>query len=190
MYDEQDTFSPEEKRVQQSTGTQQERTSSPMVHPSGGGSVDLEAAARKRVQESEGYRNDVYLDTTGNATVGYGHKVLPEDDLSVGDTISDEQAAAFFNKDYSEHAAGAAVLSNWDALSDDLKSGLIDFAFNIGRNVFGNETGQPAWPTMKAAIEAGDFDAAADEVIKDWDNVGEGRRSALVDLLISEGLGW
>ncbi len=183
-----DTFSPEQKRAQQATGTQQVRSNTPVVHPYGGGTVDQDAAARKRIQESEGYRLDVYMDTTGNPTVGYGHKVLPGDNLKIGDTITEERANELFASDYATHAAGARQLDNWDQLSDSLKSGLIDFAFNIGPNVFGASTGEAAWPTMMAALEAGDFDAAADEVVKDWDNVGEGRRNALVDLLMSEGL--
>jgi lysozyme len=181
-------YSKEGGKLPTRTSPEKQRRRQPPQRPPSKEFSSLDEAAQAKIQESEGYRNTVYLDTTGNATVGYGHKVLPGDNLSVGDTVTDEQAAAFFETDYAEHAAGASALSNWDELSDNLRSGLIDFAFNIGRNVFGNETGEAAWPTMMAALEAGDFDAAADEVVKDWDNVGEGRRNALVDLLMSEGL--
>ncbi|CAM2173789.1 lysozyme [Paraburkholderia sacchari] len=34
----------------------------------------------------------VYIDSKGNPTVGFGHKVLPSDNLRVGDTISVERA--------------------------------------------------------------------------------------------------
>jgi GH24 family phage-related lysozyme (muramidase) len=47
----------------------------------------------------EGRRNDVYLDSRGIPTVGIGHKVLPEDNLKVGDVISDAQVEAFYVKD-------------------------------------------------------------------------------------------
>ncbi len=51
----------------------------------------------------EGKRNDAYYDSEGYLTIGVGHKVLPEDGISYGDVISDEQVLAFLEKD-----AGAA----------------------------------------------------------------------------------
>lgn len=47
----------------------------------------------------EGYELTVYLDSEGKPTVGIGHLVLKEDNLKVGDTITHEQAMAFFDKD-------------------------------------------------------------------------------------------
>lgn len=58
-------------------------------------SADLKALLTVR----EGRRNDVYLDSRGIPTVGIGHKVLPEDNLKVGDVISDAQVEAFYAKD-------------------------------------------------------------------------------------------
>lgn len=58
-------------------------------------SADLRALLTVR----EGRRNDVYLDSRGIPTVGIGHKVLPEDNLKVGDVISDARVEAFYVKD-------------------------------------------------------------------------------------------
>ena len=55
--------------------------------------------AKSRLIQSEGKRNDVYKDTLGYLTVGIGHKVLPQDNLSLGQRISDAQIDAFFEQD-------------------------------------------------------------------------------------------
>lgn len=50
----------------------------------------------------EGWENRVYKDSLGKPTVGFGHLVLPEDNLKVGDIIPDERIDAFFFKDSEE----------------------------------------------------------------------------------------
>jgi GH24 family phage-related lysozyme (muramidase) len=47
----------------------------------------------------EGCRNDVYPDKLGKPTVGIGHLVTPDDNLSIGDIVSDEFVDAWFKKD-------------------------------------------------------------------------------------------
>ena len=55
----------------------------------------------------EGRRNDVYLDSELKPTVGIGHLVVPEDNLKLGDVISDAQVEAFYARD-SQKALNAA----------------------------------------------------------------------------------
>ncbi len=50
--------------------------------------------------DTEGYRTDVYKDEYGNNTVGIGHLVVPEDNLSYKDVISKDQVKQFFDADY------------------------------------------------------------------------------------------
>lgn len=52
------------------------------------------------LQGAEGYKTTVYRDIYGNPTVGLGHLVRPSDNLSVGDTITDQQVLQFFYDDY------------------------------------------------------------------------------------------
>lgn len=47
----------------------------------------------------EGVRTKVYKDSLGKPTVGVGHLVLPEDNLKVGDVISDELVNQFLAHD-------------------------------------------------------------------------------------------
>ena len=51
------------------------------------------------LESREGKRYDVYLDSVGKPTVGIGHLVLKEDNLKVGDRVTDAQIAIWFNKD-------------------------------------------------------------------------------------------
>lgn len=47
----------------------------------------------------EGRKNYVYIDSKGYATVGIGHKVLPSDNLRVGDYITDQRIEELFRQD-------------------------------------------------------------------------------------------
>ena len=51
------------------------------------------------LESREGKRYDVYLDSVGKPTVGIGHLVLKEDNLKVGDRVTDKQIAIWFDKD-------------------------------------------------------------------------------------------
>lgn len=51
------------------------------------------------LRREEGKRLTVYKDTLGFLTVGIGHKVTPEDDLAVGDRITDLEAEDLFADD-------------------------------------------------------------------------------------------
>ena len=51
-------------------------------------------------KEKEGYENKVYKDIYGFPTVGLGHLIKSGDNISVGDTISDERVIQLFHSDY------------------------------------------------------------------------------------------
>ncbi len=63
---------------------------------SGGGGWDM---FLEHLKLREGVRNCVYRDSLGKPTVGVGHLVKPEDNLQVGDCISDAQVDAFLQQD-------------------------------------------------------------------------------------------
>lgn len=69
---------------------------------------EARAEMRRELELEEGYRTTVYLDTRGLATVGIGHLVLPQDNLKVGDVISDARVEEFYRND-SEKAFQAAI---------------------------------------------------------------------------------
>ena len=71
-----------------------------MVFNFQGSNVDFKDIFFLYLQGVEGYKLKVYRDIYGNPTVGLGHEVLPSDNLSVGDVITDAQLRQLFDEDY------------------------------------------------------------------------------------------
>jgi GH24 family phage-related lysozyme (muramidase) len=141
------------------------------------------------------------LDALGNPTVGWGHLVTDADrsgeshvakeilgrPIDINDTtfsISSTEAEDIFQYDYNRHARGVRFISNIEDLSNDLISHVIDFIFNKGPDVF-NPTIQGNWQNLRGAIESRDWDAAVEEVQKDW-NVQPSRKDAFINSLLRE----
>jgi GH24 family phage-related lysozyme (muramidase) len=51
-----------------------------------------------RIKEHEGFRDTVYYDHLGNATVGWGHLVTSEDNFTSGVTYPEEVLEQVFEK--------------------------------------------------------------------------------------------
>jgi lysozyme len=66
-----------------------------------------QAAFEKLMALREGRENQVYKDSLGKLTVGIGHLVLPNDNLRLGEVISDAQVDAFFAQDGAKALAAA-----------------------------------------------------------------------------------
>lgn len=112
---------------------------------------------KEHLKLREGVRNDVYLDSLGNPTVGVGHLVLPEDGLSVGDTISDAQVDAFLDRD----AQWA-----WDAAQQQMEeAGIDDPCFQVALGSVNYQLGsgwRDKFPNTWRAIAEGRYCEAAD----------------------------
>jgi GH24 family phage-related lysozyme (muramidase) len=63
-----------------------------------------------RIKEHEGFRDTVYQDHLGNATVGWGHLVTSDDNFQVGITYPEEVLEAVFEKDFKRAREGADQL--------------------------------------------------------------------------------
>lgn len=75
------------------------------------------------VKKHEGLRLDAYNDSLGILTVGYGHKVLPGDNLKLGSKITQKQADDFLAKDL--QSAFKAAISQARELNKDNDAFLI-----------------------------------------------------------------
>ncbi len=143
--------------------------------------------AREMIKEHEGKRLDVYKDSRGKKTVGYGHLIdedSPEDirSLKVGEEISAERAEQLFNQDYAYHARAAKEIPGFSRASESQKEALIDLTFNMGPNWYKN------FPKFAEAFEAGNYEQAAKELeSSDWyDQVGR-RAPAIVSMVKETG---
>ena len=55
---------------------------------------------KQRIKEHEGFRDTVYSDSLGFATIGYGHLVLPSDNFVEGVTYDKETLEEVFDNDF------------------------------------------------------------------------------------------
>ena len=65
---------------------------------------------KARIKEHEGFRDQVYKDSLGFATIGYGHLVLPNDPYEEGVTYSKEDLEKVFDGDFDTACSNANQL--------------------------------------------------------------------------------
>lgn len=84
------------------------------------------------LERHEGFRGEVYLDSKGNATIGYGHLVKPGEDFSRG--VSKEEAKQLLKKDTQIAINDAkAIFKNLESFSKKRQEALVNMTFNLGR---------------------------------------------------------
>ena len=115
------------------------------------------------IQKAEGYRRDVYRDVLKKRSlvVGWGHLVLPEDGLALGDDISDFRAETFLELDM--RIAVDAVSKQYGEQLSEMNAPrtavLIEMAYVLGAN------GLQDFKDMQAAIDSELWTLAGDEII-------------------------
>lgn len=138
----------------------------------------LSDAGLDLIKQSEGFRATTYLDTSGQPTIGYGHKLLRGE--SYPDGVDKSQAEKLLDAD-----AGAACLAVEHLVRVPLTQGqfdaLVDFCFNLGQ-------GRLAASTLLLDLNAGNYAAARHQLLL-WDHAGgqmlpalQSRRQAEFDL--------
>jgi len=107
------------------------------------------------IKKHEGFRDTVYLDTVGVATVGYGHA------LHEGSRIPHLVADLLFEQDFNDAKKDYEILANREGLClTPLRKGvLINMLFNMGlRRVMG-------FKKMLAALQADNWGEAATQML-------------------------
>ena len=98
----------------------------------------------------EGKRNRVYKDSLGKLTVGVGHLVQPEDNLKLGDMISDMQIEQFLKADaqkaYSAAVAQATELGHSTNMAFIVALSSVNFQLGTGWYL----THKRTWKLLKA----------------------------------------
>ena len=97
---------------------------------------------KKQLKSDEGYRSNVYEDTLGKSTIGYGHRVLSTDDMPIysdggfdGKEIAKEAKITFdklLDKDMAIAIADAKSLIGEDHPPEILE-GFSNMAFQLGK---------------------------------------------------------
>jgi RHS repeat-associated protein len=113
----------------------------------------------------------VYSDTGGLPTVGYGHRVTPQDNLKDGDTISAEAASTLFESDFLHAQNTVRDGVQGIELSQNEFNALTDLVYSVGPGVLGAAMS----PSLNAAIKAGDYEKMSEQLKYTLDAKGVSR---------------
>ena len=120
----------------------------------------------------------VYLDENENPTVGYGHLVLAEDNLNVGDKITEAQAKAFLALDLA--AADSCIKSDVKVpLNQNQYDALISLVYQQGCGAFKKSR------TLQLINSGASQQDISDEWISGWDVEFQKRRLREIKLYFS-----
>jgi lysozyme len=109
--------------------------------------------ARKLIMKHEEFRRNVYTDTTGNLTIGYGHALK----LS---SITQHAGEVILDDDLFWHAVHVPeAISFFNTLSPARQAVLLDMSYNLGLQ------GLLEFHDMLEALKNGDYEKAADEML-------------------------
>jgi lysozyme len=116
----------------------------------------INAAGLALIRQFEGCRLTAYYDGNGKLTIGWGHKVLPSDNIKPGETITQARADALLQADLAQNAAWLEDDLDGIEVNDNQFSALLSLEFNIGVGRFEDST-------LLDDLDDGDFDSAAEQ---------------------------
>lgn len=123
--------------------------------------MKLSAEGLELIKRFEGFRSHAYTDVAGLPTIGYGHRIVPSESFPNGVTVT--EATAILAQDVSEAERAVARLVKVELMQGQFDA-LVDFCFNLG-------AGRLAKSTLLRALNAGRYDAAAEQLLL-WDLAG------------------
>jgi lysozyme len=130
---------------------------------------------RQQLKVDEGVRARLYKDSLGIWSIGVGRNLEAKG-------LSPDEIDYLLDNDMAEAELDArAIFSGFDDLSDNRKAALINLAFNLGR------TRLSAFTRTIEAINAGDFQAAAKEMLDSLWARQVGERAKRLARMIEEG---
>ena len=114
---------------------------------------------KARIKKHEGFRDVMYKDSLGFATIGYGHLILPTDNYVDGKQYSKEVLDAVFDKDFQNALDNANKLMSGYDLVDQAKEVICEMVFQLGIG------GVSKFKNMWKALEEGDYYTASQEML-------------------------
>lgn len=113
-----------------------------------------------QIQLDEGYVQEVYVDSLGHATGGYGH-LLSLGDLRlhpISSKLTVNQIVEWFKEDYEEAEHAVSIYLGSQAVPTPVRNVLINMAFNLGSKNL------QEFVDMRKAIEEEDWEGMIDEM--------------------------
>lgn len=130
---------------------------------------------RTHLKIDEGVRSKLYKDSLGIWTIGVGRN-LEEKGLSL------DEIDLLLNNDMAQAELDVrSLVQNFDDLSDNRKAALLNMSFNIGK------TRLSGFKNMLAAVQSGDFEKVAQEMISSKWATQVGQRAVRLAQMMKEG---
>ena len=114
---------------------------------------------KARIKEHEGFRDQIYKDSLGFATIGYGHLVLDTDPFIEGQSYPKEHLEKVFDGDFNIAKDNANKLIGDIALNHQAKCVIIEMVFQLGI------CGVSKFKNMWKALGEGDYQTASEEML-------------------------
>ncbi len=112
-----------------------------------------------RIKKNEGLRLQMYKDSLGFPTIGYGHLVKPHEMAQFANGITKEQADMLFAKDFQEHKNAAMRIPSFSEHPKEIQDTLIDMTFNMGNYWYKN------WPDTIKKLQAKDYEGVKQAIL-------------------------
>lgn len=145
--------------------------------------VDL---ARKSIKRHEGFSQKIYLCSQGKLTAGWGHMIEDDSEPFVvlpGALIPMETCERWFEDDlYVAITDATKLVKHFHSLNEMRQAVLVDMAFNLGRSRLAG------FKKMLSAIQRGDFETAAAEMIDSKWYKDVGKRASKLSKIMAYGI--
>ena len=116
-------------------------------------------AVKNRIKKHEGFRDTVYLDSLGKATIGYGHLLTEDDDFEEGIQYDKSLLEVLFDKDFNRSAYNAEQLLEGIDICDTAREIIVEMVFQLGIG------GVSKFKKMFEALRKKDYNEAAEQML-------------------------
>ena len=131
-------------------------------------------------KKHEGFRDTVYLDSLGKATIGYGHLLTEDDDFEEGIQYDKSLLENLFDKDFNRSAYNAEQLLEGIDICDAAREIIVEMVFQLGIG------GVSKFKKMFEALRKKDYNEAAEQMLdSQWRVQTPKRCEELSDLMRS-----
>lgn len=133
---------------------------------------------KERIKKHEGFRNKIYLDSLGKATIGYGHLITKADNFIQGKEYSKQELDELFEKDFDNACNQAMSLVGDFNICEDAIGVVIEMVFQLGIG------GVSKFKNMLEALRQSDYAHAAVEILgSNWHKQTPSRCEELAEIL-------
>lgn len=114
---------------------------------------------KERIKEHEGFRDTVYKDSLGKATIGYGHLITRADNFIEDVQYSKEELNNLFESDFETACDQAMTLISNFNICETAQGVIIEMVFQLGIG------GVSKFKSMLAALNESNYTLAAEQMI-------------------------